>query len=55
MAEFREVLGKECEVELVVQREVLPSSYPKGSLWLEVTRHKSQAKMKQLVRRKRRG
>ena len=37
---------KECEEELVVWREVLPNSYPKGLLWLEIMRHKSRAKIK---------
>ena len=40
--------GREMEYkeELVVWREVLPSSYPKGSLWLEVTQQESWAKIK---------
>ena len=36
----------ECEMELVVWREVFLSSYPKGLLWLEVMQRESWAKIK---------
>ena len=43
---FHEGKEREFVEESVVWRRVLPSSYPKGSLWLEVARCLSQAKIK---------
>ena len=46
MAMSHEEMARECEEELVVRRRVLLSSYPKGSLWLEIAQCESWAKIK---------
>ena len=43
---FHKEWERECKEELVVWREVLPNSYPKGSLWLEIVQCKLQTRIK---------